>query len=106
MKKSERAAAVPTVCIRTSSDWSRLTPTHCYERARRRPPRLGPQPIPRREILMGDARATLRTLPPACIDCVVTSPPYFLLRDYQAGGQLGLEATVHEYVQHIVAVFD
>jgi DNA modification methylase len=40
------------------------------------------------------------------VDCVITSPPFFLLRNYQAENQIGLEATVGEYVQHIVAVMD
>jgi DNA modification methylase len=39
------------------------------------------------------------------VHCVVTSPPYWGLRDYQADGQLGLEATPGEYIQHMVQVF-
>ena len=42
-------------------------------------------------ILVGDARSRLQELPDASIDCVVTSPPYYLLRNYDASGQLGLE---------------
>ena len=41
----------------------------------------------------GDSLAVLRTLPDASVDCCVTSPPYFGLRDYGAGGQYGLEAS-------------
>ncbi len=40
--------------------------------------------LPRNQILAGDARVLLRSLPPASVDCVVTSPPYFRLRSYQA----------------------
>ena len=39
------------------------------------------------------------------IDCVVTSPPYWGLRDYSIDGQLGLEATPQEYVASMVEVF-
>ena len=57
-------------------------------------------------ILLGDCRETLRTLADASVHCVVTSPPYFGLRDY--GGQelqIGLEATPDEFVAAMVAVF-
>jgi hypothetical protein len=39
------------------------------------------------------------------VQCVVTSPPYWGLRDYGIGGQLGLEQTPEEYVANMVAVF-
>jgi DNA modification methylase len=54
--------------------------------------------------LLGDALAILSRLPSASVDCVVTSPPYFALRNYGEAGQIGLEATVSEYVEQIVAV--
>lgn len=56
-------------------------------------------------ILTGDALAVLRTLPDACVQCVVTSPPYFGLRDYGIEGQIGLEPTVEAYVARMVDVF-
>lgn len=56
-------------------------------------------------ILTGDCRTVLKTLPEESIHCVVTSPPYWGLRDYQVAGQLGLERTWPEYVEHVVAVF-
>src|SRR4051812_15963511 len=62
------------------------------------------KPLPRNEILIGDAEATLRALPADAIDCVVTSPPYYGLRDYAAEGQLGLEATVDDWVEGLRAV--
>lgn len=46
----------------------------------------------------------LKTLPDNCIDCCVTSPPYFGLRDYGVDGQIGLEQTPVEYVEHITDV--
>jgi len=57
-------------------------------------------------ILIGDAVAELHRLPAASVDCVITSPPYFQLRDYGSKGQLGLEATVSDWVDHLVSVVD
>ncbi len=59
----------------------------------------------RNTILVGDALTKLRELPPSCVDCVVTSPPYFQLRDYKITGQLGMEPTVHAWVADLRAVF-
>lgn len=56
-------------------------------------------------LLLGDALETLRTLPDESVNCVVTSPPYFGLRDYGVDGQYGLEATPAEYVETMRAVF-
>jgi DNA modification methylase len=53
----------------------------------------------------GDALDVLRTLPADSVQCVVTSPPYWGLRDYGVPGQLGLERTPEEYVSRVVAVF-
>ena len=56
-------------------------------------------------LLLGDALETLRTLPDASVDCIVTSPPYFGLRDYGIDGQYGLEASPVAYVETMRAVF-
>jgi len=40
-----------------------------------------------------------------CIHTIVTSPPYYGLRDYQVSGQLGLEPTPDEYIANLVTVF-
>ena len=53
--------------------------------------------LPRNTILTGDAAARLAELPEASVDCVVTSPPYYQLRDYGTAGQLGLEPTVDDW---------
>ncbi len=53
----------------------------------------------------GDALATLQGLEPSSIQCCVTSPPYWGLRDYGADGQLGLEETPEKYVAGMVEVF-
>jgi site-specific DNA-methyltransferase (adenine-specific) len=58
----------------------------------------------RNQILLGDALQTLRSLPDGSVDQVITSPPYFRLRDYQVPGQLGLETSVEEWVQNLRAV--
>ncbi|MTJ81752.1 MAG: site-specific DNA-methyltransferase [Telmatospirillum sp.] len=56
-------------------------------------------------ILTGDCRQLLRTLPEKSVHCCVTSPPYWGLRDYGVGGQIGLEGTYPEYVSALVDVF-
>jgi hypothetical protein len=56
-------------------------------------------------ILQGDCRDVLRALPDESVHCVVTSPPYFGLRDYGVAGQIGLEATPDGFVAELVAVF-
>ena len=48
----------------------------------------------------------LKCLPNESIDCVVTSPPYWALRDYGVEGQLGLEPTVNDYLIKLRAIFD
>jgi site-specific DNA-methyltransferase (cytosine-N4-specific) len=53
----------------------------------------------------GDALAVLREMPDEAANAVVTSPPYFGLRDYGEPGQYGVEATPSEYVERIVDVF-
>ena len=60
--------------------------------------------LPRNSILTGDATDVLASLPPASVDCVVTSPPYYQLRDYGAVGQLGLEASIQGWVDGLQAV--
>jgi site-specific DNA-methyltransferase (cytosine-N4-specific) len=56
-------------------------------------------------VYVGDVREQLRELEDGSVDCVVTSPPYWGLRDYGADGQIGLEPTPEEYVATIVDVF-
>lgn len=54
---------------------------------------------------LGDALAVLREMPDASVDCCVTSPPYFGLRDYGVEGQYGLESSPAEYVETMRALF-
>jgi len=56
-------------------------------------------------ILQGDVRKRLRDLPDESVHCVVTSPPYWGLRDYGVDGQIGLEATMQEHMALLVDVF-
>lgn len=57
-------------------------------------------------VLTGDCRATLKTLPAQSVQCVVTSPPYWGLRDYGHPDQIGLEPTPAAYVEALCSVFD
>lgn len=57
------------------------------------------------QIITGDALAAVASLPTASIQCCVTSPPYWSLRDYGHPGQIGLESTPEEYVSRLVHVF-
>jgi DNA modification methylase len=59
----------------------------------------------RSQLLCGDVATVLKTLPAQSVHCVVTSPPYFRLRDYGIAGQIGLERTGEEYIERIVAAF-
>jgi DNA modification methylase len=52
-----------------------------------------------------DALTLLRALPDNYVNCIVTSPPYYSLRDYQVPGQIGLEDTMQAYIVRLVAVF-
>jgi len=56
-------------------------------------------------VIYGDAERVLKTLPPGIVQCCVTSPPYWGLRDYSVAGQFGLEKTPEEYIERMVGVF-
>jgi len=60
--------------------------------------------LPVGRIVAGDAAEELRRLPSASVDTVVTSPPYFMLRNYGSEGQIGLEGSVDGWVEHLQAV--
>ena len=55
---------------------------------------------------VGDALTVLKTLPSESVNCCVTSPPYFGLRDYGVNGQIGAETTPAAFVSALVAVFE
>ncbi|CAK8722525.1 MAG: site-specific DNA-methyltransferase (adenine-specific) [Candidatus Electronema aureum] len=54
----------------------------------------------------GDAVQVLKTLPDNSYNCIVTSPPYYWLRDYGTDEQIGKEDTVEQYIFSVCAVFD
>ena len=56
-------------------------------------------------ILHGTAQEQLKELEPESVDCCITSPPYWALRDYKTPGQLGLEPTFQEYIKKLVEIF-
>lgn len=57
------------------------------------------------QVITADCREALRAMPDESVHCVVTSPPYFGLRDYGVDGQIGLEPTPDEFVAAMVEVF-
>lgn len=57
-------------------------------------------------VLVGDAKQVLSTLDANSVNCVITSPPYYNLRDYGVDGQIGLEETVQEFVTALADVMD
>ena len=57
------------------------------------------------KVYLGDSLEIIKTFPDKSIDCVVTSPPYYGLRDYGVDGQIGLEETPEEYIGKLVSLF-
>lgn len=57
------------------------------------------------KIHLGDCRELVKQLDDNSIDCLVTSPPYYGLRDYGIEGQLGLEVTYQEYLKGLLDLF-
>jgi len=57
-------------------------------------------------IIIGDNRQTLKALPAQSVQTVITSPPYWGLRDYGQPDQIGLETSPNDYVEQLCQVFD
>jgi len=53
----------------------------------------------------GDALGILTKIPDASVDMCITSPPFYKLRDYKVEGQIGQEATMHQYISKLVEIF-
>jgi site-specific DNA-methyltransferase (cytosine-N4-specific) len=68
-------------------------------------PQLAQKMTNRCEVMVGDARQLLSQIPDGHFDCIVTSPPYWGLRDYGVPGQIGAEATVDKYIADLVCLF-
>lgn len=58
------------------------------------------------KVYIGDAKSVLSFLPDNTFQCVITSPPYYWLRDYGVEGQIGKEWKIDEYVQALADVMD
>lgn len=56
------------------------------------------------KILQGDSLKVLKTIPDESVDCIITSPPYYGLRDYGVSGQIGAEETMDEYFDSLLAI--
>ncbi len=56
------------------------------------------------KILQGNVLEVLKTLPDESVNCIITSPPYFGLRDYGIEGQLGLEKSLEEYIERMLQI--
>jgi site-specific DNA-methyltransferase (adenine-specific) len=67
-----------------------------------RPPKLA---LSDSTIFEGDALTTLRRLPTESVQCIVTSPPYWGLRDYEIEEQVGLEKTLPQFISSLQAIF-
>jgi DNA modification methylase len=57
------------------------------------------------QVMTGDCVESMTTIPDQSVNCCVTSPPYFGLRDYGVDGQIGLELRAPDYVKNLVSVF-
>ena len=57
------------------------------------------------KILTGQALENLKRLPDKCLNCCITSPPYYGLRDYGVNGQLGHESSPEEFIERLTEVF-
>ena len=57
------------------------------------------------KLIQGDCIEGMKTLPDQSVNCCITSPPYFGLRNYKCDGQVGLEDTPEAFVEKMVEVF-
>lgn len=57
------------------------------------------------KVYLGDSLETIKDFPDESIDCVVTSPPYYGLRDYGVAGQIGLEDAPPQYIERLILLF-
>lgn len=57
------------------------------------------------KIFCGDSNEVLKNFPSNSIDLIITSPPYYFLRDYQHRNQVGREETVTEYIDNLICIF-
>ena len=67
--------------------------------------RVDPLELDGPTLFEGDALTVLRRLPSGSVRCVVTSPPYWGLRDYGIDEQIGLESSMHQFINRLVTIF-
>jgi len=60
----------------------------------------------RPKVILGDIRKVVECLPENFIDCIITSPPYWMQRDYNHPNQIGREETPEKYVEEIATIFE
>jgi len=58
----------------------------------------------RNRIINGSAEEELKKIPDNLVNCIITSPPYWGLRDYEADGQIGLEESLDEYIERLLLI--
>lgn len=58
------------------------------------------------ELINGDCLHVLKNMPNNSVDMVITSPPYFNLRDYGNAGEIGAEKNYKEYIENLIEIFD
>ena len=56
-------------------------------------------------ITHGDVRKVLQDIPTESVQCVITSPPYWGVRDYEVKGQIGAEPEIEQYISDLVTIF-
>ena len=103
--RQKRTASNESVERHSESDTDAATVTSDrFDRATAKANWKGKKGESRWAIYCGDALKVLGDMPDEWVDCAVTSPPYFWLRDYGVEGQIGLERSVDEYVSNICSV--
>lgn len=58
------------------------------------------------KLYCGDSLSILKTIESESVQCCITSPPYYGLRDYEAEGQIGVEETPFEYIEKLLIIFE
>lgn len=62
--------------------------------------------LEKNKIYLGNCIDILKTFPDKSINCCITSPPYYGLRDYGVDGQIGNEDTPEKYIENLVKIFE
>jgi DNA modification methylase len=57
------------------------------------------------KLITGDCLEEMKNIPDNSVDCIITSPPYYGMRDYGSDAQIGLEKNPEEYIKKLAKVF-